>query len=82
VSVKAPNKSRTVIKLDLSQFGAAQMVIRPAVHGKTAYVSNSMQGDREVTGSQLQAMLNESFPTPLLNYKAAGRRLNSSAGTR
>ncbi len=72
VYAKAPNKSRTLIKLDFSQFGAAEMTIDQRCDGKTAYASNSMQGDREITGSQLQTMLNESFPSHFLNYKAAG----------
>jgi len=33
-----------------------------------------MQGDREITGSQLQSMLNSTFPTPLLDYKSAGAK--------
>lgn len=72
VYAKAPNKSRTLITLDLSQFGAAAMTIDQRCDGKTAYAANSMQGDREITGAQLQTMLNESFPSHFLNYKAAG----------
>jgi outer membrane lipoprotein-sorting protein len=75
IYLKAPNKSRTLMKLDLSQFGAAEMVIDQRCDGKTAVASNSLQGDREITGSQLQNMLNARFPTPLLNYRDAGARV-------
>ena len=75
ISFKAPNKSRSLIKLDLSQFGATEMVIDQRCDGKTAYAANSMQGDREITGSQLQSMLNSTFPTPLLDYKSAGAKV-------
>jgi hypothetical protein len=75
LSFKAPNKSRSFIKLDLSQFGATEMVIDQRCDGKTAYASNSMQGDREITGDQLQGMLNNTYPTSLLNYKDAGAKV-------
>jgi hypothetical protein len=72
---KAPNKSRTYFRLDLSQFGAGDIVIDQRCDGKTAFISNSTQGDRDITGNQLQGMLNANFPTPLLNYKEAGARI-------
>jgi outer membrane lipoprotein-sorting protein len=72
---KAPNKARTYFKLDLSSFGAPDVVVDQRCDGKTAFMSHSMQGDRDITGSQLQSMLNASFPSPLLNYKAAGARV-------
>jgi outer membrane lipoprotein-sorting protein len=72
---KAPNKSRTVMTLDLSALGGSEMVVDQRCDGKTAFASNSLQGDREITGSQLQNMLNASFPSPLLNYKDAGAKV-------
>jgi outer membrane lipoprotein-sorting protein len=76
IYLKAPNKSRTLIRLDLSQFGAAaEMVIDQRCDGTTAIASNSLQGDREITGNQLRNMLNASFPTPLLKYKEAGAKV-------
>ena len=48
------------------------MVIDQRCDGKTAFQSNSLQGDREITGAQLQGLLNASFPSALLNYKDAG----------
>jgi outer membrane lipoprotein-sorting protein len=69
---KAPNKSRTLMKLDLSALGGSEMIVDQRCDGKTAVASNSLQGDREITGSQLQNMLNASFPSPLLTYKDAG----------
>lgn len=72
---KAPNKSRLYFKLDLSQMGAGELVIDQRCDGKIAYAMNSMQGDREITGNQLQGMLNERFPSPYLDYKQAGDKV-------
>jgi len=67
-----PNKTRTLIKLDLSSFGAGQMVFDQRFNGTTGYVLDSMQGDREITGTQLETMKNNVFPSPFLNYKQLG----------
>jgi outer membrane lipoprotein-sorting protein len=75
ISKKAPNKSRTLMKLDVSALGAGEMIVDQRCDGKTAFASNSLQGDREITGSQLQNMLNASFPSPLLTYKEAGGKV-------
>jgi outer membrane lipoprotein-sorting protein len=68
----APNKQRTVIKADLSQFGAGQLVVDQRFDGTTGYAMDSMQGNREITGSQLENMKAQAFPHPFLNYKASG----------
>ncbi len=75
VYLKAPNKSRSYIKIDMSQFGAGEMVVDQRCDGQAAFVSNSIQGDQELTGDQLQGMLNQTFPSSLLNYKDAGAKL-------
>lgn len=72
---KAPNKSRMVFRLDLSSVGGSEMVIDQRCDGTSAVAMNSMMGDREMTGSQLQNLLNQRFPTPLLDYKAAGAKV-------
>ena len=72
ISRKAPNKARTLMKLDLSALGGSEMIVDQRCDGKKAFASNSLQGDREITGSQLQNMLNASYPSPLLTYKEAG----------
>jgi hypothetical protein len=72
---KAPNKARSVVRLDLSAVGGTEVIVDQRCDGKTAYASNTMQGDREITGDQLQGMLNASFPTPLLAYKEAGAKV-------
>src|SRR5262249_23546855 len=40
--------------------------------GTTGYVIDTMQGNREITGDQLEIMKNGSFPNVLLNYKQLG----------
>jgi outer membrane lipoprotein-sorting protein len=73
---KPPNKSRAVTRLDLSAVGAAgEMIVEQIFDGKIGYSLNSMQGDTEVTGRQLDTMRNNVFPTPLLTYKEAGTKL-------
>ena len=42
----APNKMRTVIKADLSAFGAGQLLIDQRFDGTNGYMINSLQGDQ------------------------------------
>lgn len=72
---KAPNKSRTLMRIDLSSVGGSEMVVDQRCDGKSAFASNSLQGDREITGVQLQHMLNGTFPSPFMNYKEAGAKV-------
>lgn len=76
---KAPNKARTFSRFDLSQVSGgtvSEVIVDSRCDGKNGFVSNTMQGDRDLSGSQLQTMLNSSiFPSPLLNYKEAGGKV-------
>jgi len=67
-----PNKERTLITLDLSSVGAGQMTFDQRFDGKTGFVIDTLQGNRDITGDQLEAMKNGDFPTPLLSYKEKG----------
>jgi hypothetical protein len=73
-----PNKSRMVFRIDLTAMGAGEIVIDQRCDGKTAWAGNSMQGDRDLTGSQLESMLNEHFPTSFLRYKELGASVELS----
>jgi outer membrane lipoprotein-sorting protein len=73
--VKQPNKSRAFMKLDLSAMGAGEMTIDQRFDGSTGSMMNSMQGDTAITGNQLENMRNNVFPSALLNYKAAGTKV-------
>jgi hypothetical protein len=68
----APNKVRTVIKADLTALGAGPLVIDQRFDGYAGYVMDSLQGNRDMTGSQLDNLKNNSFPHPFLNYKDLG----------
>jgi hypothetical protein len=68
----APNKSRTLIKVDLAALGAGRLVLDQRFDGKSGYVMDSLQGNRDITGNQLENMRNGSFPNPLLTYKDMG----------
>jgi zinc protease len=74
-----PNKARTLIKADLSAFGAGQLVVDQRFDGATGYVLDSLQGNRDITGSQLEGMKANSFPHPFLNYKAMGVTVTMAA---
>ena len=67
-----PNKARTLIKLDLTALGAGPIQIDQRFDGTTGYMLDSMQGDRPITGSQLESMKSAVFPTPFLGYKERG----------
>ena len=68
----APNKTRALIKADLSALGAGELVIDQRFDGTTGYVLDSLQGNRAIAGNQLENMKNSSFPHPFLNYKDLG----------
>jgi outer membrane lipoprotein-sorting protein len=72
---QAPNKSRTLITLDLSSLGAGSVVIENRFDGTTGYAMDSMRGNRDITGTQLANLRNAYFPSPLLNYKERGTRI-------
>jgi outer membrane lipoprotein-sorting protein len=69
---KQPNLLRVYVKLDLSSAGAGEAVVDTRFDGKVGFTSHSMQGDREITGKQLDALRENHFPTPLLKYKESG----------
>ena len=68
----APNKARSLIKADLSSLGAGPLVLDQRFDGSTGYVLDTLQGNREITGNQLDNMRNASFPHPYLTYKELG----------
>jgi hypothetical protein len=69
---EAPNKSRALVQVDLSSLGAGKLTIDQRFDGLSGYVLDSLNGNREITGSQLETMRGGSFPNPLLNYKQLG----------
>lgn len=69
---KAPDKSRTLIKVDVSALGAGIVTNDQRFDGSSAYVIDTLNGNRDITGSQLDALKNNGFPTAWLDYKARG----------
>lgn len=70
---KAPNKTRAYMELDLSALGMNEkMMLDQKFDGTSGWAINSLQGDTQITGNQLDNMKNASFPSQLLSYKAAG----------
>jgi outer membrane lipoprotein-sorting protein len=70
----APNKSRMLLKADLSALGAGPLVIDQRFDGSAGYVLDSLQGNREITGNQLDNLKNGSFPHPFLTFKDIGTK--------
>ena len=67
-----PNKTRTLIKADLTSLGAGPLVIDQRFDGKSGYALDTLQGNREITGNQLDNMRNTGFPNAFLTYKELG----------
>jgi outer membrane lipoprotein-sorting protein len=72
---QAPNKLQTVITLDLSAMGAGKMTIDQRFDGTNGWATNSMQGETPVTSGQLDTWRNAIFPSPFLDYKARGTKI-------
>lgn len=75
---QAPNKVRTLVSLDLSAVGMGTMTIDQRFDGASAYAMDSMQGVRPLSADQLANMKNADFPSPLLNYKERGTKIEMS----
>jgi hypothetical protein len=56
----------------LSALGAGPWVLDQRFNGSSGYVIDTLQGNRDLTGNQLDNMRNGSFPHPFLNYKELG----------
>jgi hypothetical protein len=69
---QAPNKTRTLINLDLANVGVGKITIDQRFDGVTGYAIDTLQGNRDITGDKLEALRAGYFPTPLLNYKQNG----------
>src|SRR5215510_5019279 len=72
---KAPNKQRTTIKIDLSNLGLGQVLQDVRFDGTVGYAIDTLNGNRDLTGDQLETLRNTTFPTPLLGFKEAGARV-------
>jgi outer membrane lipoprotein-sorting protein len=67
-----PNKTRSLMKADLSALGAGELVIDQRFNGTAGYVIDTLQGNREVSGNQLENQKNGAFPHPFLTDQARG----------
>lgn len=70
-----PNRLRRAITLDLSSLGAGTATIEQRFDGTHGYVMDSLRGDSELSGSQLENLKNGLFPTPFLDYKERGTKI-------
>jgi hypothetical protein len=70
ITYAVPNKIRTLTKAKVPLAG--QLVIDQRFNGSSGYVLDSLRGNRDITGHQLDNMRNGTFPHPLFNYKELG----------
>ncbi len=76
ISAKAPNKARAHMRLDLTPLGLPEtMMLEQKFDGTDGWMLNSVQGDTQITGNQLDNMRNNAFPSPLMAYKTGGATL-------
>ena len=75
VTTQAPNKLRTLVKIDLSAVGMGTAVVDQRSDGTSAYALDSMLGDHPITGNQLDNMRNAIFPSPFLDYQKRGTKI-------
>lgn len=75
---KAPNKSRTLVTLDLTALGAGTIINDQRFDGTTGFIIDTFNGNRDITGSQLAALKNTGFPSPWLDYRAHGASVTLS----
>lgn len=68
----APNKVRVLLDVDLSALKLGQMRVDQRFDGERSFVLNSVQGDREVTGVELENLRNGAFPHLFLTYRQLG----------
>lgn len=68
----APNKSRSLLKADLTAIGAGPLTLDQRFDGNVGYALDTLQGNHDITGNQLDNMRNGSFPHPYLTYKEMG----------
>ncbi len=74
---KAPNKSRALLTIDLTPVGMSEtMTIDQRFNGTEGWAKNSMQGDTQIMGNQLDNMKNSHFPSSLLTYKEQGTKID------
>jgi outer membrane lipoprotein-sorting protein len=72
---QAPNKSRTLIKLDLTPLGGQSVVIDNRFDGTSGYTMDGMRGNNDMAPGQVASLRNAIFPTPFLTYKERGTKI-------
>jgi len=73
---KAPTKSRAVISLDLTAIGGpGTLDIEQIFDGVAGWSIDPMQGDKEITGVQLENMKSAHFPSFFVEKDYAGQKL-------
>jgi hypothetical protein len=58
--------------MDLTSLGAGPMTVDQRFDGASGYALDSLRGNHDITGNQLENMQNAVFPNPFLNYKERG----------
>ena len=72
---EAPNKTRSLVKIDLSSVGGGSLVVEERFDGTSGYAMDTLQGNGAITGSRLENLRNAIFPSPFLDYKQRGTKI-------
>ena len=81
LTTSAPNKTRLLVTLDLAPMGApGKMILEQKCDGQRGWSLNSLTGNVELKGDELESMKNNRFPSTLLSYKEDGSTLQLLPG--
>src|SRR5215468_193736 len=58
---QAPNKSRRVMRMDLSAVGMGEATVDERFDGNSGYFLDTLKGNHEITGNALDNLRNQSF---------------------
>jgi outer membrane lipoprotein-sorting protein len=72
---QVPNKTRTLLNLDLTPVGGQSLVVDNRFDGTSGYAMDTMRGNSDMPASQVANLRNATFPTPLLDYKERGSKV-------
>jgi len=72
---QVPNKSYSVMRMDMSASGRGTDVVEEWFDGTSGYSRDKVNGTIPIAGTRLENMRNTIFPSELLDYKARGTRI-------
>jgi len=75
VLAQAPNKSYSVMHMDMTVLGRGTDVVEEWFDGTSGHTRDKVNGTIPISGSRLESLRNQVFPSDLLVYKARGTKI-------